>query len=52
MLGTGYRVALEHLSSDQTARVKERTLATLRTGSIDQITADVVYSVAHKPAAQ
>ncbi len=52
VLGTGYRVALEHLSSDQTARVKERTLATLRTGSIDQITADVVYSVAHKPAAQ
>ena len=52
VLGTGYRVALDHLSDDQTARVRSRTIATLRTDSIDQIKADVVYSVAHKPDAQ
>ncbi len=49
MLGTGYRVALDHLSDEQKARVRERTLATLRTESIDQIKADVVYSVATSP---
>ncbi len=52
VLGTGYRVALDHLSDDRKARVRQRTLATVRTQAIDQITADVVYSVAHKPHAR
>jgi SAM-dependent methyltransferase len=48
VLGTGYRVALDHLSDDPRDRVREHTLATLRSESIDQITADVVYSVARR----
>lgn len=50
LLGTGYRLLLDHMSPDGVLRVRTTLRDRVRRERIGEITADVLYAVAHKGA--